>query len=271
MGHASQPLLFRLRQRPGLCLGAVALLMLGLFPFVSLELAGLFNIGLVVVANIIGFWRWGLVATAFTIIITWVMDVLFWQAGLGWPAFMVGGLFNLGLTLTFGIVLERRTHDSIRDALTGLCNRGHFLTMLGWEVNRAERYGRPLSLLLIDLDGFKAINDRHGHLEGDAILARFGQLLADIARVTDLPARYGGDEFAVVLPETDQAGAAIMAERIKRRVEAADWLADGRAIAIGASIGVATHRQGDSAEQLIKAADRSLYRYKHNPPPPTPN
>jgi diguanylate cyclase (GGDEF)-like protein len=152
----------------------------------------------------------------------------------------------------YGTRLNRALKDSATDGLTGLRNHREFHEELHRRVELARRHGRSLSLALIDLDGFKTVNDTEGHRAGDRVLAKMGLLLGD-GRPEDLPFRTGGDEFALLLPETDVDGALIVAERIREQVEAH---IDG----VTTSIGVAdfTLHVPDS-DALIEAADAALY------------
>jgi diguanylate cyclase (GGDEF)-like protein len=146
------------------------------------------------------------------------------------------------------------------DALTRLLNRRSFTRQLGIETARSGRYHRPFALALCDLDGFKELNDRHGHLAGDAALALFGRLLDGAIRRSDLAFRIGGDEFALVLPETDEANVRSVIERITQGLRGSDqaFLRDLRA-----SFGVAVFpRDGDDAERIFRAADLAMYRAK---------
>lgn len=158
---------------------------------------------------------------------------------------------------------------AIRDALTGAFNRGYFSEQLPREFRRACRLGRPLSLLMIDVDHFKHYNDSEGHLAGDHVLiALVGAFRAAIRRPTDFVARYGGEEFAVVLPDTDEAGAFGVAEAVRAAVQRlALPRSDRRGRHVTASIGVATVRplrdDGQTPEDLIDHADDALYRAKH--------
>jgi diguanylate cyclase (GGDEF)-like protein len=157
--------------------------------------------------------------------------------------------------------LERMANT---DPLTGLANRRRFMERLAEEVERSDRYGRPLSLLCLDLDDFKKVNDTWGHPFGDEVLRRAGLILQDLGRDTDLPARVGGEEFAVLLPETEVRGAVSLAERIRRRVKEERLVADGGiAFGVTVSVGVASLgarvRDGDD---LLQAGDRALYRAK---------
>ena len=136
--------------------------------------------------------------------------------------------------------------------------------MLRRETKRASRSGRPLSLLFIDLDGFKAVNDTHGHLCGSRALVEAAAVIRGSARETDVVARFGGDEFALVLPDTGGEGAFAVGERIRERIAAHTFLAaDGLDIHLTASVGVATLPDvAASAEELVQAADAAMYRVK---------
>ena len=156
------------------------------------------------------------------------------------------------------------------DALTGVRNRRAFFDALGVEFRRARRYGRELSVMMIDLDDFKRVNDEGGHLFGDYVLATTARLIADNTRESDLVARYGGEEFAVLLPETDGARAALVAEKLCRAVEAFDYRADGFPAAgapplrVTVSAGVASRpvpAERDETE-LVRRADAALYAAK---------
>lgn len=161
------------------------------------------------------------------------------------------------------IALERL---ATRDGLTGLANRRCFDETLHAEWSRAMRQKQPLSLLMVDVDNFKAYNDAHGHLGGDECLKRIAAAVAGEMRANDLVARYGGEEFAVILPNQSLKGAAIVAERIRCRVEQLNlpnrFARDGRVtVSIGAATAIAS---GDmDASQLVAIADAALYRAKH--------
>lgn len=157
--------------------------------------------------------------------------------------------------------LERLTRT---DALTGVSNRRHLDESLAQEFDRALRYRRPLSAMMIDLDHFKKLNDTFGHAAGDHALASVGEILRGQARKTDLVARYGGEEFAIVLPETTPAHGMVAAERIRREIERADVRWDGRRLPITASIGVAGFPSVDVAapHELLARADAALYGSK---------
>jgi diguanylate cyclase (GGDEF)-like protein len=154
-------------------------------------------------------------------------------------------------------------HLATIDGLTGAYNRRHFLTLAEAEWSRFHRYHRPLSLLMLDIDNFKPINDQYGHAAGDQALLRLCDLCNQTRRTSDILARLGGDEFALLLPETDLAQATVVAERLRVAVEAAPIAIDGAAIPITTSIGVAESRLAQSGfDALLKAADQALYRCK---------
>lgn len=150
------------------------------------------------------------------------------------------------------------------DGLTGLYNHRAFYALLADELARALRFNRPVSLLLLDIDHFKRVNDTYGHLAGDAILKGLSGLLARQARTIDRVCRYGGEEITVILPESDLEAAANMAERMRAAVEAQAFDADaGPPIKITISIGVASWpAQADSAQTLVAAADAAMYAAK---------
>jgi diguanylate cyclase (GGDEF)-like protein len=167
---------------------------------------------------------------------------------------------------TANAALEARLAELSRlattDALTGLANRRRFTEQLARETASARRYGHALSLLFLDLDHFKAVNDTHGHAVGDRVLQQVARLLAERARSTDLVARIGGEEFAVLLPSTDAAGARLVAEDLCARVRAHDFGALPR---VTASIGLAQFRPeagDDCGACLFADADRALYAAK---------
>lgn len=146
------------------------------------------------------------------------------------------------------------------DGLTGLKNRRSLEEDLASNVALFTKSLQPLSLLLLDIDHFKKINDTYGHLTGDRVLQGLGLILKDESREGDIAARYGGEEFAFILPNTDQAGAQKIAERIRLRVESAGWTNQPVTI----SIGVATLIIGDTVSTLQSRADRALYTSKNH-------
>jgi diguanylate cyclase (GGDEF)-like protein len=153
---------------------------------------------------------------------------------------------------------------SVTDDLTQLYNSRYMSQVLRRETKRASRSGRPLSLLFIDLDGFKSVNDSHGHLCGSRALVEAAGLIRLSARETDVVARFGGDEFALILPDTGSEGAAAVGERIRERIAAHRFLlGDGLDIHLTVSVGVATLPDvAASTEGLIQAADEAMYHVK---------
>ena len=152
---------------------------------------------------------------------------------------------------------------SVTDGLTGLGNYRFFQQMLAREVDRAARFQRPLSLLMLDLDHFKQVNDAHGHQVGDAVLVQVADRIREEVREVDVVARYGGEEFVVVLPETGLDGARHLADRICERVRVGPLLTSAGDLAITISIGVAVYPDhGDSPASLVRAADLALYAAK---------
>jgi len=150
------------------------------------------------------------------------------------------------------------------DVLTGLANRRRFMEVLEAEIERSERYDRPLSLVLVDMDHFKQVNDTHGHAGGDQVLRAAAAILRSVCRDVDLAARVGGEEFAILLPETDAPGAETVAERARAKIASGHHRApSGAGFRITASAGVATFgREITSGEALLQAADDALYRAK---------
>lgn len=153
---------------------------------------------------------------------------------------------------------ENLRHQAYSDSLTGLANHRRLFEVLQAEICRSKRTGREFSLLLLDLDGLKNINDKLGHLTGDRALCRLGQILKDCSRSIDTAARHGGDEFALVLPETGVAAAALVTRRICELLEK-----DAEEPALSVSVGIATYpTEGESIGTLLYAADQALYRMK---------
>ncbi len=153
------------------------------------------------------------------------------------------------------------------DAMTGLYNRRHFDEVLDKELNRAARHHEVFSLMLLDIDYFKRINDTYGHLQGDAVLQTLSRLIRSTVRDADIAARHGGEEFAVLLPHTDKRGALDLAERLRAGAQALAIDADGHAIRFTVSLGVTTYDPAHgkrSRGEVVAAMDRALYASKGN-------
>lgn len=182
------------------------------------------------------------------------------QVAPGWRVW----LESPAIALDNALALQKAQALSLTDDLTKLYNSRYLHLVLRKEAKRALRFARPLSLLFLDLDGFKQVNDSFGHLAGSKALVQAAAVIRSCARETDVVARYGGDEFSLILPETGRDGAVAVAERIAERLRAFDFLAgDGLAVKLTASIGVATlPDSARSAEELIQAADTAMYQVK---------
>ncbi len=147
---------------------------------------------------------------------------------------------------------------STTDTLTGLYNRRAFNQHLVMEFDRSRRYGSPMALVMMDIDHFKHINDRYGHPTGDEVLEQMGGVLRAAERISDLPSRFGGEEFALLLPNTDAEAAHHMAERLRTTVESRAW----PCAPVTVSIGVTSRREDDTHQSLLSRGDRALYAAK---------
>ena len=170
------------------------------------------------------------------------------------------------IALDNALRVQRAEALSVTDDLTQLYNSRYLTQVLRRETKRASRSGRPLSLLFVDLDGFKAINDAHGHLFGSRALVEAATVIRASARETDMISRFGGDEFAVILPDTGSEGAAAVGERVRERIGAFTFLqGDGLSIQLTVSVGIATLPDvAASADGLMQAADQAMYRVKEH-------
>jgi diguanylate cyclase (GGDEF)-like protein len=152
-----------------------------------------------------------------------------------------------------------------RDELTGLFNHRYYQETMEKELERIKRYQRGLSLLFFDIDYFKEINDSYGHLAGDKVLKSIAQRIYKTKRSSDIVARYGGDEFAVIMPETDRKGLQIFAERIRRGIEELSVVVDGEVLRVTISIGAAVFGGGEPTVDkvtMLEAADKAIYLAK---------
>jgi diguanylate cyclase (GGDEF)-like protein len=162
------------------------------------------------------------------------------------------------------ILEEELKRLAYTDTQTSLYNHRHFQAQLDEEVRRAQRYSRPMALMMLDIDDFKQLNDRYGHPAGDAVLRDIAGILRSSLRSVDVPARYGGEEFAIVCPETTKEQATVLAERLRARIEDHELdLGDGTRLRLTVSIGVAAFpADAGGKSDLIDAADRRLYEAK---------
>ena len=171
---------------------------------------------------------------------------------------------SYSVMLCGALIEQARMFDQVRsmaisDPLTGLANYRRLIAVIESELDRSRRTRRPFSIVLMDMDGLKTINDKYGHLVGSRSLVRLAKILRNHSRAIDTPARYGGDEFALVLPEAPREIATRVSSRIRERLST-----DAEEPALSVSAGIAAFPEdGDTAEKLLGAADRALYRMKH--------
>ena len=169
----------------------------------------------------------------------------------------------MGITLRNAQLLAESREMSLTDSLTRWFNRSHGMVALDMELRRAFRSGAPPALLMMDIDQFKSVNDRHGHLHGDAVLKGVASHVGGLLRGSDVKCRYGGDEFLIILPETPPAGAVHVAEHIQNAVAALELMVGSERLPVTCSVGVAIAAEGElDAEKLIARADAALYRAK---------
>jgi two-component system, cell cycle response regulator len=170
---------------------------------------------------------------------------------------------ELGGPIRMASLVEEAQRLATIDPLTGLMNRRAFLSVLNIEIERSQRLHYPLALLLLDVDHFKVINDTRGHASGDAVLSTLGHLLTREARKTDVLARWGGEEFIIVLSGADEATGRLAAERFRRTIESADVHdSRGERIPVTASIGLACLEPGETTDSFVDRADRAMYAAK---------
>lgn len=160
------------------------------------------------------------------------------------------------------LIYQAAVFDALKDPLTGVLNRSALLSTIEREIEHSKRHQIPLSVLLIDLDNFKKINDMFGHLMGDALLRHTSQLFMKICRQEDTIFRYGGDEFIILLKHTKKVGALQLANRIREIIANTPCLTRGHALTVSTSIGITTLREKDSIEHFISRADEAMYQAK---------
>ncbi len=158
-------------------------------------------------------------------------------------------------------LVEKLSEEAIYDTLTGLYKRGVFDSLLEKEIQKFKRHYNPLTLLMLDIDNFKHINDSFGHQEGDRVLAEIGDLLIDNSRLYDIKCRYGGEELTIILPDTSSSDAMIISERIRNQIH---YFFLNRKYTITVSIGIASCTIDDDQKSFIEKADKALYEAKRN-------
>jgi len=160
-------------------------------------------------------------------------------------------------------LFDRMQTLAMTDTLTGIYNRRQFMSLGVQEFQRARRYNRNFSVIMIDIDHFKKVNDTYGHMVGDSVLQQVAVLIQRTLRSVDIPGRYGGEEFSIILPETGTEEAQRVAERLRSLLEEKVMLVVNHSIRITASFGVASYvRDDQSLETLLNQADRALYTAK---------
>jgi two-component system cell cycle response regulator len=169
---------------------------------------------------------------------------------------------ELGGPVRIALLMDEQKRLATIDALTSLENRRSFVEQARVELSRCQRYSLPLSLVLLDVDHFKTINDTQGHSAGDQVLISLGNLLTRQLRTCDTAARWGGEEFVILLPNTDGGGARVLAERLRGAIERLAIQYESAAIAVTASIGIAEYHSGESLESLVDRADGAMYGAK---------
>ncbi|MDP8217677.1 MAG: GGDEF domain-containing protein [Candidatus Theseobacter exili] len=183
-----------------------------------------------------------------------------------------GDLIALGQSILKFIVhddIENAYHDAIfqmasKDGLTGVYTNRHFMEIMKMSVSRSKRHQRSLSVLMLDLDLFKNINDTYGHQAGDYVLKETASIVIKNLREEDLFARYGGEEFILLLPDTILNNAILVAEKIRRIIDLNQYIYNGKEMEVTVSIGVASLEQKDNSSKLIERADKALYLAKNN-------
>jgi len=166
-------------------------------------------------------------------------------------------------TSIYNVQLYREMEQQAKsDPLTGLANRRALEETLGREADRAQRYGSPLAILMVDVDGLKDVNDRFGHPAGDAVLCNLAAILLQTVRSVDVPGRWAGDEFLLILPDTEGAQAEQLARRLQQRLHEQPARLEERRIHATLSVGTTEHAKDDTPETLLRRADRALYRAK---------
>ena len=214
-----------------------------------------------------------LVSTSAALVLTTLLDLAIKQrivpVDVIIGALVVGGVslpfFYAGLSLFFRLdQAEQHLRALTReDSLTKLFNRRYFFEVAAIEFERARRYGTTLSLMMIDLDFFKRVNDKYGHQAGDRVLNQVAHLMQSVVRATDIVGRYGGEEFVVLLTQAGLAEAMVLAERLRSKINNAEIVVDGHRLRVSISIGVSERLPADTSfDDLVSRADSALYQAK---------
>jgi diguanylate cyclase (GGDEF)-like protein len=172
---------------------------------------------------------------------------------------------HLAVSLHNTVLYEKVKDLSMRDSMTGLYNFRHFLETLRQEIERAERYDEPLSCIMLDIDNFKSVNDNYGHQVGDLVLKELARSVSISVRSSDIPARYGGDEFCIVLPKTDKNLALKLAQRLMTQFSGKEIRItdESQRVKVTISIGIAAFPEDTrNMDELMRMADEALYRAK---------
>ncbi|MFW6051411.1 MAG: diguanylate cyclase [Myxococcota bacterium] len=171
---------------------------------------------------------------------------------------------QLAVSMANAAAVKRLEEMATTDGLTGCLNKRAFLEELDRKLRAAERFGRPLSLIVTDIDHFKSVNDTYGHATGDVVIKELGAILQRVKRETDVVARFGGEEFCVLCEETDTEGAKLLAERVRQELGATEFQTELGALSVTCSLGVATFpRDARDSAGLFEASDKALYGAKH--------
>ncbi len=176
-----------------------------------------------------------------------------------WLFWLIISILILVACFRLGLLVKKLYFATIKDPLTGLFNRSYFYEMLAYEIKRAKRYKTALSLIIIDVDDFKTVNDTWGHLEGDKVLIELSRIFKSYVRAVDIICRWGGEEFAIVLPETDTDGAYKLSERIRKAIENLNL---GYKVTVCA--GISTIKDEMDISKFIATADKALYKAKES-------
>lgn len=194
-----------------------------------------------------------------------VLGVIQLVGGPGESGFSAADVPLLTVVADYVAIALENTRDTITDDCTGLFNSRHLDHVLTREIDRSARFGLEFSIVFMDLDNFKSVNDTHGHLQGTKLLGMIGKLIQGQLRLSDSAFRYGGDEFVLLLPQTSKSNGLVMVKRLRQALSARGFpLAEGRVSKVTAAYGVASFPgDGTTAQDLLRAADSAMYRVKN--------